>query len=58
MWRFEDGSVPHNVTANNNAFKSSTTNKGTYTHTFPSAGTFKYRCTIHSGMTGTVVVTP
>ena len=28
----------------------------TFTHTFTTAGTFNYFCTIHSGMTGTVRV--
>ncbi|MBX3134512.1 MAG: hypothetical protein KF689_14110 [Gemmatimonadaceae bacterium] len=31
---------------------------GTATRSFPTAGTFEYQCTNHSGMTGTVVVTP
>lgn len=29
---------------------------GQYPHTFASAGTFNYRCTRHSGMTGSVTV--
>lgn len=29
---------------------------GTYVHTFANAGTYNYRCTIHGGMTGQVVV--
>lgn len=28
----------------------------TFTHTFNSAGTFDYECTLHAGMTGTVSV--
>ncbi len=31
---------------------------GTYTHTFTSAGTFPYICTIHNDMSGTITVTP
>jgi len=30
---------------------------GVYAHTFANAGTFNYICTIHSGMSGQVVVT-
>jgi plastocyanin len=31
---------------------------GTYSHTFTTPGTYHYQCTIHSGMTGVVIVTP
>jgi plastocyanin len=31
-------------------------NGATYVHTFATAGTYNYRCTIHGGMTGSVVV--
>ncbi len=31
---------------------------GTYQHTFSAAGTYPYHCSIHSVMTGTVVVDP
>jgi plastocyanin len=55
-WRWEDGSVPHNVTAD--TFQSLTQEHGTYSHTFPAAGTYLYRCTIHSAMTGKVIVHP
>ena len=33
-------------------------NGGTYVHTFATAGTFPYKCTIHSGMTGSITVDP
>jgi plastocyanin len=55
-WRWEDGSVPHNVTAD--TFQSLTQEHGTYSHTFPAAGTYLYRCTIHTAMTGKVIVHP
>ncbi len=32
------------------------TSSGAVTRLFPNAGTFQYQCTLHSGMTGTVVV--
>jgi plastocyanin len=32
------------------------TSTGTVTRTFSTAGTFNYQCTIHSGMTGVVIV--
>jgi len=44
----DDGTGPH----------SQPLNKGdTYTYTFSDAGTYKYHCTFHSNMTGTVIVT-
>jgi plastocyanin len=55
-WRFEDGFVPHDVKAD--GFSSGDPQrKGTFTHTFDRPGTYPYRCTIHDGMTGRVVVT-
>jgi plastocyanin len=56
VWTWHDGSVPHNVSGQ--GYSSVTQSSGTYSHTFPDAGTFKYTCTIHSGMDGTVTVTP
>jgi plastocyanin len=55
-WKWDDGSVPHNVTAD--TFQSLTQEHGSYARTFDAAGTFQYKCTIHSGMTGKVIVTP
>jgi plastocyanin len=55
-WKWDDGSVPHNVTAD--TFQSVTEEHGTFSHTFPAPGIFSYRCTIHTGMTGKVVVNP
>ncbi len=56
-WVNED-SVGHDVTADD--FKSGSPggiqNGGTYKHTFKAAGTFKYVCTVHPGMEGSVTV--
>lgn len=48
------GSEPHNVSGS--GFSSKVQVKGTFSHTFNKKGTFSYRCTIHSGMTGKVIV--
>ena len=54
-----DDSVDHNVIATSGAtFKSNTFGQGaTFSHKLAKAGTIKYVCTIHPGMTGTLVVT-
>lgn len=52
-WRWQEN-VLHNVVADE--FKSENLSKGTYTHTFDQAGTYDYRCTLHPGMDGEVVV--
>jgi plastocyanin len=54
-WRFEDGSVPHNVKGD--AFVSKTQTKGTFAHRFGQPGEYRYTCTLHAGMDGRVVVT-
>jgi plastocyanin len=55
-WRFEDGPVPHDVTGD--GWKSGEPqSEGTYRHAFDQPGTYDYRCTVHSGMKGRVVVT-
>jgi plastocyanin len=53
-----DDSVDHNVTAQSGAdFKSSNFgNGGTFSFTPDKAGTIKYVCTIHPGMTATLTV--
>jgi plastocyanin len=53
-WDWKGGAA-HNVTGP--GFNSGTLSKGkTFAHTFNSAGTFKYVCTLHTGMKGTVEV--
>jgi plastocyanin len=55
-WKFDD-STAHTVTANDNSFASSPTAGGrTYTHTFTSAGTVAYHCSIHPFMKATIIV--
>jgi plastocyanin len=53
-----DDSVDHNVTADSGAdFKSKDFGKGgTFSFTPTKAGTIKYECTIHPGMTATLTV--
>ncbi|HYT26487.1 MAG TPA: plastocyanin/azurin family copper-binding protein [Actinomycetota bacterium] len=55
-WRFDDGSVPHNVQGD--GYSSKTASRGTFTHRFDRPGSYEYRCTLHAGMTGRVVVVP
>jgi plastocyanin len=54
-WKFQDGSVPHDVKGD--GFESKTQSSGSYQHRFDAPGTYAYRCTLHSGMKGRVVVT-
>lgn len=44
-WR---GGNQHNVTFEDGQGSSTTKNSGTHSRTFSAAGTFRYRCTIHS----------
>jgi len=49
---------PHTVAATDGSFHSPGMGRGaTYSHAFPTAGTFDYVCSIHPMMHGTVVVT-
>ena len=49
---------PHTVVADGGAFRSEALGSGgTYSFTFPAAGTFDYVCSIHPFMRGNVVVT-
>src|SRR5512135_3562877 len=53
------GAVAHTVTANDASFDSGHVAPGaSFQHTFATAGTYAYHCTIHASMTATVVVTP
>ena len=50
---------PHTVVADGGAFRSEALGSGgTYSFTFPTAGTFDYVCSVHPFMRGNVVVTP
>jgi plastocyanin len=55
-WRFEDRFVPHDVKGDGFA-SGKPKRKGSFTHTFDRPGTYPYRCTLHDGMDGRVVVT-
>jgi plastocyanin len=55
-WR-NTGQAPHNATGNGGSFSTTTIDNGeSASHTFNSAGTFSYICTIHPQMKGTVRV--
>ncbi len=50
------GSANHNVVAEDDSFASDVQSDGTFSHTFTEAGTYRYTCTLHSGMDGLVEV--
>jgi plastocyanin len=51
--------APHTVTADGGAFGSEVlATGGVFSVTLDAPGTYAYRCLLHPGMTGTVVVTP
>jgi plastocyanin len=49
VWAWNSGGTQHNVTFEDGMGSSATQGSGTHSRTFASAGTFRYRCTIHSG---------
>lgn len=51
------GSVTHTVTSTSGLFNSGNISPGgTFPFTFENAGTYTYHCSIHTSMTGTVIV--
>jgi plastocyanin len=55
VWADPGHAVPHNIVASK--FKGTGIRQsGSYTVTFRKAGTFTYKCTIHPGMVGKVIV--
>jgi plastocyanin len=56
-WEHQDAGVTHTVTALDKTFDSGGLEEGEeFSHPFRTAGTFAYRCTIHTDMRGTVKV--
>jgi plastocyanin len=56
-WEHQDAGVTHTVAAVGGGFRSGDLEEGgTFSHRFPAAGTFAYRCAIHPDMRGTVRV--
>ena len=56
-WQFDDGQVPHSVTAADKSFDSGVKTSGSFTHRFDKAGTYDYICTVHpQQMKATIVV--
>ena len=55
-----NGATIHTVTSDDGtSFDSGViASGGTFSHTFSTAGSFAYHCQIHSGMVGTIIVSP
>jgi plastocyanin len=56
LWTFQDGSVAHTVTADNNSFDSGQVKEGEFRLVFDQPGTYSYHCAIHPEMQGRVIV--
>ena len=54
-WTNEDD-IPHTVVSPNNFRSKVLDTEGTYSFTFTTPGTYKYFCSLHPHMTGTIVV--
>ena len=55
-WTNKD-TMAHTATADNGTFDSGNLSPGeTFSFTFDTAGTYTYKCNIHSSMTGTIIV--
>jgi plastocyanin len=55
VWTEQDSGISHTVTGT--GFDSGPLSQGqTFNQTFNDAGTFNYHCSIHSNMTGTIIV--
>jgi amicyanin len=54
-WTNEDD-IPHTVVSPNNFRSKALDTDGTYSFTFTTPGTYKYFCSLHPHMTGTIVV--
>jgi plastocyanin len=54
-WVWQDGAIAHDVKGD--GFKSKVMAEGSFSHRFTQPGTYKYLCTLHPNMTGTIEVT-
>jgi plastocyanin len=54
-WTNEDD-IPHTIVSPNNFRSKVLDTDGTYSFTFTTPGTYKYFCSLHPHMTGTIVV--
>lgn len=54
-WTWDAGR-PHNVIGE--GWGSEVQQDGSFEHTFEAPGSFDYKCTLHGGMTGRVIVAP
>lgn len=55
-WVWQDAPITHDVVGE--GFQSEIQSAGTFSHTFEEAGTYRYICSLHPSMTGTIEVTP
>ena len=55
-WTWGSGVSAHNVTFADGPQSGDKSGGATYTRTFNTAGTFTYQCTLHPGMTGSIIV--
>ena len=56
-WVNEQQSTAHNIYSYNGTFQSKNLNTGdNYSFKFTKSGTYRYHCTIHPNMTGTIIV--
>jgi plastocyanin len=53
-WTWNDGNRKHDLSGS--GWSSEVIDKGTFTRRFDEPGTYDYRCTLHSGMKGRVIV--
>jgi plastocyanin len=55
-WTWASTAALHNVTFGDGVASATVGANATYSRTFATAGTFSYLCTLHGGMTGSVLV--
>ena len=55
-WTWSSDAITHNVTFTDGAKSGDQGANATYSRTFAATGTFNYSCTIHPGMSGSVLV--